>query len=225
MNIIEKAFNGLFPDKEFTYDYSINYSGRFKDYNANVRLYNNKLEFHLSKKWRSINPEIRIGLIQELLLKILNKKTKTNNIDLYNNFIKNLHIAIPKTKSDPILEDSFNRVNEKYFLNLEIPNMKWGRESFHKLGTYEYQTDTITISSIFKQLADAEVLDYIMYHELLHKKHKFKTTNQKTYAHTKNFKQDEKRFENQELIEKKLKLICSKTKLKSIVKKNIPWFF
>ena len=226
MNLIEKAFNGLFPNQEFNYHYSINYSGRFKDYNANVRLYKNKLEFNLSKKWRSINPEIRIGLIQELLLKILNKKAKTNNIDLYNSFIKNLHISIPKTKSDPILEDSFNRIDQKYFFSaLEIPNLKWGRESFHKLGSYEYQTDTITISSIFRKLADAEVLDYIMYHELLHKKHKFKTTNQKTYAHTKKFKQDEKKFENYALIEKKIKLICSKTKLKSIVKKGFPWFF
>lgn len=226
MNLIETAFKGLYPDKELNYEYSINYSGRFKDFNANVRLYHNKLEFNLSKKWRKINPEIRIGLIQELMLKILKDKAKTNNIDLYNSFIKNLHLAIPKTESDPILEDSFNRVNERYFFNiLEKPNLKWGRDSFHKLGSYEYQADTINISSVFRKLADAEILDYIMYHELLHKKHKFKAKNQKNYSHTRVFKTDEKKFENQEIIEKKLKLICSKTKLKSAIKRSFPWFF
>ena len=223
MNLIETAFKGLYPDKEFNYDYSVKYSGKFKDYNANVRKYFNRLEFNFSKKWKKINPEIRIGLIQELMQKLFKSKIKTTNIDLYNSFIKNLHLSIPKTESDPVLEDSFNRVNKKYFFSiLEIPNLKWGKESFHKLGSYEFQTDTVIISSIFRKLADAEILDSIMYHELLHKKHKFKATSQKNYSHTKAFKTEEKKFENHEQIEKRLRLTCAKTRIKS---KIFPWFF
>ena len=118
MNLAEEAFHTLHPDKEPEYDFSIKYSNKFKPYNANIRKYRNKIELNLSKKWKTVSKEIQIGLIQSLLLKLLGGKKTTQNIELYNIFMKKIHIAIPKTKSDPILEESFNRVNEKYFYNI-----------------------------------------------------------------------------------------------------------
>ncbi|MBW2965757.1 hypothetical protein KY342_01485 [Candidatus Woesearchaeota archaeon] len=224
MNLIQEAFQKLYPDKTFNYSVSIKYSGKFKPYNANVQInkYTNNLIFNLSKSWRGINREIQIGLIQNLLIKIFKQKASTINIDLYNSFIRNLHISIPKTKSDPILLDSFNRVNETYFSNfIEQPNLKWSSASTTKLGSYEYQTDTITVSSIFKE-TEPELLDYIIYHELLHKKHKFKTSGTRSYHHTNNFKKEEKKFKNSDLIEQKLKKLCRKTRIKRAFFPN--WF-
>ncbi|MDP2749997.1 MAG: hypothetical protein Q8O89_04145, partial [Nanoarchaeota archaeon] len=161
-----------------------------------------------------IDDEIKIGLIQELLLRMLIKKSgnkrkikNTTNMDIYNNFIKNLHITIPKTKVDPMLKESFDRVNEKYFLGfLDMPNLVWGGDNLRTLGTYNYQTDTLTISNIFKD-ENLRVIDYIMYHELLHKKHKFKSISGKNYAHTHQFRQREKEFENAEDMENLIKHI------------------
>ena len=152
MNLPQKAFKELFPEKNLLdYELKIRYHNKFKPYNANVKYLNNKIQFNLSKKWRTVSKEIQIGLVQELLLKIFKIKKKTTNIDLYNIFMKNIHIAVPKTKTNPILENSFNKVNEKYFYGLiEQPNLAWGSASLRKLGSYEYGSDTITISKVFQ---------------------------------------------------------------------------
>lgn len=218
MDLIEESFKRLYPNKELNYKISVKYSGRFKPYNANVQ-YNKlikHLKFNFSKKWRNTNKEIVIGLIQSLLIKIFKDKRTTINIDLYNNFIKNLHISIPKRQADPLLLESFNRVNNEYFYGfLEQPNLVWGNNSIAKLGSYEYQTDKVTISSIFKKAPEI-FLDYVMYHELLHKKHKFKAKGSRNYHHTSTFKKAEKEFKNSVQIEKELKKFCKKARIKRI---------
>ncbi len=215
MKIIEEAFSKLYPEKEFNYNPKIKYSRKFKDFNANVKKHYNNLEFNLSKKWKSIDRDIKLGLIQDLMNKIFKTKIKTQNIDLYNIFIKKLHLTIPKTKTDPVLEDSFNRINEKYFYGIiERSNLVWGSKSIRQLGTYEYQTDTITISSIFKE--HIELLDYIIYHEMLHKKYKFINKNGRSYHHTKEFKKKEREFENAAQMERLIKIVTTKKRIKKM---------
>jgi len=204
MNIAEEAFMELYPQKKLDYAISVKYSRQFKPYNANVRKYGNNLMFHLSKDWRKISKEIQIGLIQELLAKILKDKRKTMNMELYNMFLKNVHIAVPKTKTDSILEASFNRNNEMFFNGmLDMPNLQWGNDSTSKLGCYEYGSDAITISTIFKY-ADPILLDYVMYHEMLHKKFKFESKNGRTLHHSPEFKRMESKFPNHEQMEKEI---------------------
>lgn len=203
--LINTAFSRLFPDNKLNREVSLKYSGRFSDYNANVRMNSKILEFNLSKKWRGVNSEIVIGLLQDLLIKLYKRNNKTFNMDLYHNFIKSLHYSIPKEKSDPVLESSFERVNEKYFNGLiERPNLTWGNYTRRKLGSYDFHKDTISIT---KQLLDKErdLLDYVMYHEMLHKKLKFKTSGRRNTFHSSEFKKAEKQFENSEEIEKRLK--------------------
>lgn len=215
MNILQEAFSELYPEKEFNYNIKLKYSRRFKDFNANVKKRYNQLEFNLSKKWKSVDRDIKIGLIQDLMNKIFKTKVKSQNIELYNIFIKKLHLTIPKTQIDPILEESFNRLNEKYLYNtIEKSNLVWGNDSIRQLGTYEYQTDTITISSIFKN--HMEVLDYIMYHEMLHKKFKFVNKNGRSHHHTPEFKRKEKEFENLEGMERLIRVITAKKKIKKL---------
>ena len=118
MDLINESFMRLFPNKEFNYQTQIKYSGKFRPFNSNIRISQNKLTLNLSKSWRTIDSEIKIGLIQELLVKIFKEKKHTKNMDMYNTFIKKLHKFTPKTESDPILENSFHRINSKYFSNL-----------------------------------------------------------------------------------------------------------
>ena len=80
MNLLEKAYRELFPDKDEGLRFSVKYSAAFNDFNANIRQYSKILEIRLSKKWRSVSPEIQMGLIQSLLLKLY-KKSCTEFID------------------------------------------------------------------------------------------------------------------------------------------------
>lgn len=211
--MLKDAIDELYS--EFPYNYTLKYSGKFKPFRANVKLRGGHMEFALSRRWKRISKDIQIGLVQELLLKIMKKrlkplKTQTYHIELYNFFMKKIHIAVPKDSIDPFLEESFDRVNSKYFYGiLEKTNLKWGHDSLSKLGSYEYGTDTITMSKVLEDVP-LEILDYIMYHEMLHKKHKFTKKGGKSYHHTTAFKKDEMAFEDSSLIEKQLRKLLVK---------------
>jgi hypothetical protein len=223
MNITERAFFELFPEKKLSKAMNIKYSRAFNAYNSNVRYTALSMTFRLSYDWKKVSDEIKMGLIQSLLLKVYREKKKTINIDLYENFIRNIGDYSEVTQTDPLLDESFARVNDKYFNGfLPKPNLRWGGNSFSKLGTYEYGSNTVTISSIFKDEGSKgkaedeklqELLDYIMYHELLHKKHKFKSTNGKNYHHTRKFREQEKAFSNPN-IEKELKQFLLKKQVR-----------
>lgn len=213
MSLVLEAFSQLYPGKEFNFDASINYSARFKPYNANLRKTGNKLTLDLSSSWKDVDRNIVIGLVQELLIRILKDKKSTMQIDLYNNFIRSLHIAIPKTEAEPALQESFQRVNDKYFSGLiEMPNLKWGADSRAKLASYDYHTDTITVSTLFRN--NANIVDYLIYHELLHKKMKYTSRNGRNMHHTANFKRAEAAFEGQQEMEAEIRRILKTKNLK-----------
>ena len=215
MTLIQESFQRLFPEKEFHYKTVLEYNRRLSNFNANIKLKYNTIYVNLNLQWKDIDDEIKIGLIQHLLLKILKKKSNSANIELYNNFIKNIPLLTPKTKSDPVLKESFNRINEQFFnLKMEKPNLTWGQQAFRKLASYNFHDDTVTVSSIFKD-AQQEVLDYLMYHELLHKHHQFNHKNGRSRFHTKEFRAAEKLYPQQEEIEKKINQIIRNKKRKS----------
>lgn len=224
MSLAERAFSELFPGRQNNRELKIKYSRAFNAYNANVKYTPYSMTFKLSYDWKKVSDEIKMGLIQLLLLKIYKEKKRTLNIDLYEKFIKSVGDYSLATESDPVLEESFKRVNEKYFYGmLDQPNLRWGQDSFSKLGCYEYGANMVTISNIFsgEDKQAQELLDYIMYHELLHKKHKFHTKGGRSYHHTKHFKEKEKKFDNPR-IEEELKKFLARKRIKRIlrVKKN-----
>jgi len=176
----------------------LTYSGHFSNYNANVRYTRTHIEFSLSNLWKTIDEDIQIGLIESLVVRMFKiKSISTSEMKLYENFMKGLSKYAKADNHDPELEKSFNRVNEKFFSGMmEKPNLIFATESFRKLGSYEYSTNSIYISTIFKELPENEkkFLDYVVYHELLHKKHTFNVKNGRHQAHTTIFRNDEKKF-------------------------------
>lgn len=215
MNLINQAFQELYPGQELNKAIQIKYSGKFKPYNANVRYTNEFIHFNLSKEWKTVSKEIQIGLIQSLMVKIFKGQPNTGYRDLYESFIKNLSKYTTATKVDPTLQQSFERVNNQYFDSLmDLPNLEWGSASTSKLGSYEYQTNTISISTIFQD-SEEEILDYIMYHEMLHKKFQFKSSNRgRSLHHSNEFKKAEKQFQNVHKVESNLKALLRKSKIK-----------
>lgn len=214
--IIEEAFRLLYPGRQFNYRVNIIYSGRFKEYNANARRIGDFMEFRLCKRWREVSREIKIGLIQELMLSLLNDRKDSMYIDLYNGFVKRLHLVAPKTRSAPELETSFMRINDKYFYGtIEQPNLEWGSASKRKLGSYNFKNDTITISRIFKDM-ELVLLDFVMYHEMLHKKHKYTNKGGRNSFHDPEFRKKEKEFEGYAEVDRLLKKRIRNLKIKGL---------
>ncbi len=209
MNLLEHAYQELYPDREAR-TLILSYSGRFKGYNANIRMTRNEITVNASKQWRHVAPDIQKGLFQELLIRLFKIKKQTINMDLYNHFIRSLPNVAPKTQTHPVLEESFQRVNITFFNDMmEQPNLKLGN-GINRLGTYEYATDTITISQIL--LENKELMDYVMYHEMLHKKHQYKAKPGRHLHHSTQFKKDEARFPNAESLELELNKLVRKNK-------------
>lgn len=211
MTFIQEALDELGIKKEFST--VVKYSDHFKEYGANIKIYPGKIILGLSKSWRQISDEIKIGLAEELLVKVFKIKKHTSNMDLYNGFIKNMHIAVPKEEPVKELLESFNRVNEKYFNGMmDIPNIHWGDFSRKKLGHYEYRSDTIILNRVLEK--DERFTDLVMHHELLHKKHKFKSKFGRSLHHSAAFRKEEKQFENYEALESELKRYLTRSNLK-----------
>lgn len=173
---------------------SVKYSGRFRDYGANITISPTEIRFGLSKEFLETSDETQIGVMQYLLCKLYKSKRRTIEMDLYDSFLKNIGEWTHKGEiEDEELRKSFERVNREYFDNyMTTPKISWGRESRTRLGYYSYSTDSITLSTILKGAGD--LLDYVMYHELLHKKHKFSMKGNRAHSHTPAFKRDEKKF-------------------------------
>jgi len=172
----------------------IKYHGGLKEYNATVTQSLQTTTFRLSKQLKDCEPEIQIGVIQHLLNKLNKTNIKTDNIDFYHNFVKRMSDYAPVTHVDPLLEESFTRMNNTYFHGMmSKPNLMWGNRTMTLLGTYTYASDTIKISTILED-APEELLDYVMYHEMLHKKHKFSCSSGRTHSHTPAFKRDEAKY-------------------------------
>ncbi len=215
MNLVEDAFSRLFPATAFDFEAKITYSGKFKPYNATVRKIGSRLNFNLSRSWKGTSDEIVLGLIQHLLVKILRKekfaaamggsKTASLNMQLYDDFIKGVsEVTVSNSTSDEALGSSFRRVNENYFLGLvDKPQLEWGTDSFRKLASYAYHTNTITVSTLFRE-APERLLDYLMYHEVLHKKLKFGSSNGRIRHHGAEFRRLEAQFEGSSTIESEL---------------------
>ncbi len=238
MNLVEEAFSRLFPETEFNFTAAVTYSKKFKPYNATVRKVGSQLHFSLSRSWKSTSDEIVIGLIQHLLIKILRKekffaavmkssrKIASLNMQLYDDFIKSVsEVTVSSGGSDERLELSFNRVNEKYFFSLvDRPNLTLGSDSFRKLASYDYHTNTITVSKLFAD-APEKLLDYLMYHELLHKKLKFSSSNGRIRHHSSEFRKMERNFEGGSTVEAELNAFihCSHGVRRQRVRSQFNW--
>ena len=171
----------------------IYYSGRFKSLNANVRYGLGWMEFRLAKEWKDVDEEIRKGLVQHLLCKVYGLKRRTMSIEMYEEYLRQSSNYAKKGASAQELVERFHALNDEYFHGMmEAPTLRWGQHSTSKLGSYDYASDTVTISTALKD--DQDLLDYVLYHELLHKKHKFKCSGAKTHHHTKAFRDDERKF-------------------------------
>lgn len=215
-SLVHEAFDRLWPTREFDYSVKEEFNRRLGDFNANISLRGRSLTMKYNLKWKNVDHEIRIGLVQHLLLKMFarkseDKKKSTFNIKLYNNFCKQIPTYViddhDLEANCDVLRESFNRVNERFFEgDLSECSLNWGSPAVRRLASYNFNNDSITVSSIFRE-SPSHVLDLLMYHEMLHKDLKFNCKNGRVHTHTPEFKRKERLYPEFDKVEKEIERI------------------
>jgi hypothetical protein len=80
---------------------------------------------------------------------------------------------------------------------MEKPTLQWNRLlTVAKMGHYQASRDTVMLSlSLDHPEVPQYVVDFVMYHELLHKKHGETIINGRRFVHTPEFRREEQQFE------------------------------
>ncbi len=110
------------------------------------------------------------------------------------------------------LEEIYENLNQKYFKNrLERPRLTWSaRRSRRRLGYYHPESDAITISrSLDDKATHPLLIEYILYHEMLHKALGIRESNGRRYAHTREFRIAEKKYKEYPRAIEMMKVFCS----------------
>ncbi|MCT7955603.1 M48 family peptidase [Laspinema palackyanum] len=95
------------------------------------------------------------------------------------------------------LDRLFHTVNREYFGGKMVkPRLSWNRSfTTRKFGHYERGRDRVVLSiSLDSDRVPQYVVEFVLYHELLHKQHEGKWVNGRLNVHTPEFRQDEQKF-------------------------------
>ena len=111
------------------------------------------------------------------------------------------------------LAEIYERLNREYFKGeLTRPTLKWSRTTARRrLGYFEPDSGTITISRRLDRAdVDPLLVDYILFHEMLHQSQGVQMVNGRRRAHTSAFKQAERRFRGYEQAQRLMKDLSQK---------------
>jgi predicted metal-dependent hydrolase len=95
------------------------------------------------------------------------------------------------------LESLFDELNERYFAGtLARPKISWSaRRARRVLGHHDHIHGAIIISRLLDSPRIPRfVLEYVLFHEMLHIKHPARVVGDRTIYHSRDFRKDERRF-------------------------------
>jgi len=108
------------------------------------------------------------------------------------------------------LEEIFDELNRRFFHGLMgRPQLTWSREhARNRLGHYDPAHNAIVISRVFDDpRIPRYVVEYIVYHEMLHLKHPVKLRGSRRCVHSREFQEEEKLFPDLAHAKKFLRII------------------
>ncbi|UCH80270.1 MAG: hypothetical protein JSW20_11065 [Nitrospiraceae bacterium] len=167
---------------------------------------------HFSLRLHRMFLSANVDVLDELAEYIKNKRKKTPLIrDFINNNSYHLKKKPPrkirclhKGKRFNVL-DIFNKVNSEYFDSPISSSITWStrrpKRSVAKrtLGSYSQDNDLIRINSVLDSArVPAYVLEFVVYHEMLHAAMKNEPSNGRRTVHNREFKRREKLFRHYE---------------------------
>jgi predicted metal-dependent hydrolase len=198
----------------------------FAGLNHTVRLHENRLAVRLSDICTNAPTEVYQSLAFILLARLYRKTIDGLYYRTYRCFIlaediqekarlartqRSRHLRLTNARGKYVdLESLFNRLNHEYFQgSLARPRLSWSaRKSRYVLGRYDATHNVIFISRIFDaRNLPAYVIEYVLFHEMLHLKHQSRIHASRMMVHTPEFKAEEKTFRDYERAKLALKLI------------------
>jgi len=180
--------------------------------NNTIRVRNGKIFVRLAELCQTAPLEIQKALAFILTAKLLRKKVPPSATQIYRSFIKSQEIQTKvkenkRSKGRKIittsrgetydLEEIFRRINSIYFKNsIPKPTLTWSaRKTFRILGHHDSTHETIVISkSLDDKRVPHYVVEFIVFHEMLHIYHPTLQRDGRHYNHTPQFRRDEKKF-------------------------------
>lgn len=187
--------------------------------NHTIRIRNGEIYVRVGEICRDMPVASHRGLAYILVGKLRGKKIPEGAREVYNDWIKTDKIReraaeqkrergwkiVTSSKGDVYdLDAIFEKLNAKYFRNrIPKPQLTWSaKKTYRILGHHDAQMDHISISrSLDSREVPRFVVEYVLFHEMLHIKHPTQHVNGRRYNHTPAFKRDEERFTQYEAAE------------------------
>lgn len=188
--------------------------------NHTIRIRNGEIYVRIGEICRDMPVACHRGLAYILVGKLRGKKIPEGERSAYNEWIKSDKIReraaeqkrergykiVTSSKGEFYdLDAIFEKLNRTYFRNrIAKPQLTWSaRKTYRILGHHDAQMDHIAISrSLDSREVPRFVVEYVLFHEMLHIKHPTQHVNGRRYNHTPAFKRDEARFAHYEAAEK-----------------------
>jgi len=209
--IFEEGFRELRPRTPVP-DLQIDFF-RFANVNNTIRLREGRLLVRISDLLEGAPESVLCAIAHILLAKIYRKPIDREHAARYRRYISTHHMSQKAHLVRQIrgrkrittaqghayhLEEIFEDLNRQYFHGLMArPLMTWSSErARNRLGHYDPAHNAIVVSSLFDHpRVPRYVVEYILYHEMLHLKHPVKLRGSRRCVHSAEFQAEERLFE------------------------------
>lgn len=209
-NFYEKAFS-IFDRGRETPEIKVSLYP-YVNINHTIRIRDGKILVRIAEILKDAPMQIQEALAIILVAKLLGKKTPRKARVVYRNYVNSEDVqkraaANKREKGRKVLttpkgeyfdlENIFGKLNLIYFNNsIAKPALSWSnRKTYRRLGHHDSTHDAIVISkSLDSEKVPKFVVEYVVYHEMLHIKHPTQHRNGRRYNHTPEFKRDEEEF-------------------------------
>lgn len=208
----EEAF-GHFDKKIKTPEVQVEFYP-YVNVNSKIRSSNGKVFVRIAELLNNAPLDVHKALAYILVAKLLGKQVPSKARSFYRQFLDNEDFqdkaiehkrqngrkVITSPKGDFFdLENIFNKLNSIYFQDeISKPTLSWSkRRTYRRLGHHDPVHNAIIISkSLDEKNVPKFVVEYVMYHEMLHIKHPAIQQNGRRCVHTSIFKRDEEKFKH-----------------------------
>jgi predicted metal-dependent hydrolase len=211
LTIFEESFRELRPRTaipELQVDFF-----RFASVNNTIRLREGRILVRVSDLLEGAPDSVLRSIAHILLAKMYRKPVDRAHASRYRRYVSTQHMSQKahlvrqmrgrKRITSPQghvyhLEEVFERLNVQFFHGLLArPLMTWSSErARNRLGHYDPAHNAIVVSSVFDDpQVPRYVVEYIVYHEMLHLKHPVKLRGTRRCVHPPEFQAEEKLFD------------------------------
>lgn len=185
---------------------------RFVSLNTTIRLRDGKLFVSLSDILQTAPESVLRAIAHILIAKLYRKPIDAGHNDRYRRYTRSESVSrhteqirqqrgrkrILSAKGRAYdLDEIFDSVNERFFHGLlGKPVLTWsGHHAIRLLGHYDAAHNTIVVSRALDHAHIPRfVVEYLVYHEMLHLKHPVKVKNGRRCVHSREFQADERLF-------------------------------